>query len=139
MFTNEEQRQLFNQEAQGWAKHTKALLIQRINQLDLVSQIELLHRVRREEGRKALPETLRTNINKNFGTVEAIRFSFYITGFWWDRGVVAETPITLAGSTERTPKPWIDFVLEDQTEVLADILAERFGDDIVETIKFTRQ
>ena len=139
MFITEEQRQQFNQEAGNWAKHTKALLIQRINELDLTSQIELLQKSRRDEGRKALPQTLRTNIKKNFGTVEAIRFGFSITGFWWDRGVGADTPIEAAGTTARVPKPWIDFVLEDQTEVLADILAERFGDDIVESIKFTRK
>jgi hypothetical protein len=126
----------FNQEVANWATLTSQALAFRLASLDLETQIEILQKAR--DGRQPLSLSVKTRFRQEFGLTEVISFSFWAHGWFYDKGVGKETPIEKAGSTVRVPKPWIDFVLVDKVENLADIIMDVFGDDVLEKIKIRR-
>lgn len=127
----------FNQEVSNWAKLTKEKLGFRLASLDLESQIEVLTKAR--DGRQPLSLSVKSRLKQEFGLTEVVIFSFWAHGWFYDRGVGKGTTIEQAGSSSaRIPKPWIDFVLEDEVEKLADRIMETFGDDVLEKIKIRR-
>jgi hypothetical protein len=123
----------FNKDVSRWAVLTRQKLAFKLASLPLRSQLEVLELAR--DGRKPLADSLRSFVKKDFGQAEIIRFSFSPHGWFFDRGVGRGTPITSAGNGIRQPRPWIDAILEDEVEVLADIIVETYGDDIIDGIK----
>lgn len=126
----------FNQGVKFWSLLTKQKLEFKLASLDLVSQLDVLQRAR--VGRKPLANSIRTAVKNDFGQAEIIRFSFPAHGWFYDRGVGAETPIEAAGTGKRQPKPWIDAILEEEVERLADIIVEVYGDDVIENINIRK-
>lgn len=133
MALSAEKRPQFNQDIRTWAKLTKDKLAFKLASLDLESQIEVLQRARGK--RKPLSDSLKSKIKEDFGQAEIVRFSFWAHGWYFDRGVGAGTPIARAGSTARVPKPWIDFILEEEVEKLGDMIMESYGDDVIDQLK----
>lgn len=132
----EEFKDQYNADVAAWAKRTKEKLLFRLASLDLETKVELLQRQR--DGRKPLSQSMRTYIKKEFNQAEIVRFSFWVHGYFYDRGVGKGAPLSRARQTRRVAKPWIDFILEDQVETLADIIVEIYGDDVVENLKIRR-
>lgn len=126
----------FNKDVKAWALVTKQQLQFKLASLDLATQIDVLQKAR--AGRKPLSRSIRSYVKNDFGQAEIIRFSFFQHGWFFDRGVGAETPIASAGTGKRQPKPWIDDILESQVEQLADTIVEIYGDDVVDNLKISR-
>lgn len=120
----------FNKDARAWTKYTRTLLIQKLGTYGLKKKIETYGDVKM----KSLMSSIRAKTNKRDGAVDRISFSFNYYGMMIPQGVGRGVPLSLAPGKRRKIE-WYKTVLKHREESLADIVAEYFGDEYLNTIK----
>lgn len=131
--TDSKKIRAFNRTVSAWRRDTEYHMAQAASRHDLRTLFELQQKSR--EGRVPLSKSIVGRTKKEFGQIEIVRFSFWAHGWFWDRGVGKGVPLSRAGSTKRVANPWIDIVLREEVEYLADLLSRRYGDDVVDEMQ----
>lgn len=120
----------FNKEARNWTKYTRTMMLAKLASYGLKKKITMYGDVKRN----SLMKSLKTGTHKRDGMVDRVSFSFNYWGLMIPKGVGRGVPLEKAPGNRRK-MPWYKLVLNQREESLADIVANYYGDEYLETIK----
>lgn len=134
----------FNAAVKGWGKATRSALLMRLASLGLNGRVELRKTTKKHirrlgigkeqggailrqiAGEETLYESLRVKYKSGSGEIYFVSFPFNRKGIFVAKGVSRAHKI----SNPRQKKDWYTEVMDVQTAVLADIIANRYADGI---------
>lgn len=135
-----------NKLARDWGRMTRDQLLRKLLSLGLHNRRKLAKQVSRVNYRKGVTKTtvvkepfltasLGYSIKRFRGEVDYIGFRFARHGIFLEHGVGRGRPVGSA-KAEANRKIWLQAILPDRIEELADQLADYYGDTAVNQLRF---
>ncbi len=117
----------FAEDVKHWANKTKSDAISKMDELGIQASSKSKSRV-------PLRRAIKASVRKKDGMPDRISFKLPRYAIMRHKGVGRGTKITDVGTTPRTPAPFLNPVIEQNIDELADIVAERQGNLIVNAL-----